>query len=478
MYQIPRMLPQEPIIALATPPGVSALSVIRLSGENVIGLVASCFQPVQRKNLAEQPGFTLHLGYIKDGERLIDEVMVSIFRAPHSYTGEDVVEISCHGSTYIQQEIIRLFLKKGCRVARAGEFTLRAFLNGKMDLSEAEAVADLIASDSAASHQLALQQMRGGISRELKALRDQLITFASLIELELDFAEEDVEFVNRVELAELLTSLQKSVYQLTNSFALGNALKNGISTVIAGEPNVGKSTLLNALLSEERALVSDIPGTTRDVIEDHLTIDGILFRFMDTAGIRETEDQLERMGINKTYEKIEQAQIIIYLFDISKIQNPKSTIQNKKDGIHYLKKELERVKDTFPGKSLMLVGNKADILEEDERCRLSSEITELLLLSAREHTGMEPLKQRLVSLVNKGVLKSEQTIITNARHYEALLQVAATIEQVQEGLAENRPGDLLSIDIRQALFYLSDITGTISTEDLLDIIFSRFCIGK
>lgn len=470
----------DTIVAMATPAGAGAIAVIRLSGPEALLITSALFASVSGKTLSKQNTHTVHLGYFKDGEKIIDEVLATIFKNPNSYTGEDVVEISCHGSHYIQQEIIQLCLRKGCRMAQAGEFTLRAFLNGKMDLSQAEAVADLIASDSAASHQLAMQQMRGGFSSEIKKLREELLNFASLIELELDFAEEDVEFANREEFQQLISRITQVLKRLIDSFATGNVLKNGIPVAIVGEPNVGKSTLLNALLMEERAIVSDIPGTTRDSIEDEISIGGISFRFIDTAGIRDTEDVIEGMGIQKTFEKIEQAQVVIYLFDAEKFQV--SAHNQTKGNSSKLQVEIETIKNRFPLKNLLIVANKVDKLSEESLKRLEEILTphtdHLLPLSAKKGIGLKELENRLLEFVNTGALRSNETIVTNSRHYDALLKALEEIIKVQEGIDANLSGDLLAIDIRQALYHFGEITGQVSNDELLGNIFANFCIGK
>ncbi len=394
--------------------------------------------------------------------------MVSVFKNPNSYTGEDVVEVSCHGSNYIQQEIIQLFLRKGCRMATAGEFTLRAFLNGKLDLSQAEAVADLISSDNEASHQIAMQQMRGGFSSEIAKLREELLNFASLIELELDFAEEDVEFADRTQFKELVERISFVLKRLIDSFAVGNVIKNGIPVAIVGEPNVGKSTLLNALLNEERAIVSEIAGTTRDTIEDEISIGGIGFRFIDTAGIRETKDVVESIGIKKTFEKIDQAQVVIYLFD---------STQFKTLGSQF-KVELEKIKNKYPQKPLIIIANKVDKLSNEDISSLKSQISNLELLSAKKGIGVDELKDKLLSFVNTGSLRNNDTIVTNSRHYDSLLKALDDIEKVKHGLQSGLSGDLLAIDIRQALYHFGEITGEITNDDLLGNIFANFCIGK
>lgn len=462
------MIHAETIVALATAPGTGAIAVIRLSGENAINIAASLFHSVSGKDLSKQKSHTVHLGHLKDGTRIVDEVLATVFHNPNSYTGEDVVEFSCHGSPYIQQEIIQLCIKKGCRMAQPGEFTLRAFLNGKMDLSQAEAVADLIASESAASHQLAMQQMRGGFSNEIDKLREELLNFASLIELELDFSEEDVEFADRKAFQELITKITHVIKRLIDSFAIGNVLKNGIPVAIVGEPNVGKSTLLNALLNDDRAIVSDIAGTTRDTIEDEITIGGVGFRFIDTAGIRETSDRIEGLGIQKTFQKIEQAQVVIYLFDAEKFAESTAA----------LKLEIETIRNKYPQKNLIKVANKTDRLTESQLKSLQSEIDNLLLLSAKKGIGIENLQNRLLEFVNTGVLQSNETVVTNSRHYDALVKALEELNKVQHGIDSNLSGDLLAIDLRQALYYLGSITGQVSEDDILGNVFANFCIGK
>jgi tRNA modification GTPase len=460
------MINKDTIVALATPSGAGAIAVIRVSGPNSIELVNGVFESVKGKDLTKQKTHTLHLGHIVDGTRVLDQALVSIFKGSNSYTGEPTVEISCHGSTFIQQQIIQLLLRKGCRMAQAGEFTLRSFLNGKMDLSQAEAVADLIASDNEAAHQIAMQQMRGGFSNEIAKLREELLNFASLIELELDFSEEDVEFADRTAFRDLVNRIQFVLRRLIDSFAVGNVIKNGIPVAIVGEPNVGKSTLLNALLNEERAIVSDIAGTTRDTIEDELVIDGIGFRFIDTAGIRETKDVVENIGIQKTFEKIEQAQLVLFLVDSSRTD------------IEGLKLQIEEIKNKYPLKSLVVIINKMDLLSEQETIALQNEIDNLLLISAKNKTGIDELKNTLLSLVNTGALRNNETIVTNTRHYDSLLKALEEIEKVRYGLDANISADLMAIDIRQALFYFGEITGQVTNDELLGNIFANFCIGK
>ncbi|MGG8495205.1 tRNA uridine-5-carboxymethylaminomethyl(34) synthesis GTPase MnmE [Tenacibaculum sp. TC6] len=464
------MIQNDTIVALATPAGVGAIAVIRLSGEKSIELVDSFFSSVKKnKSLVQQKSHTLHLGHLVHNNSVIDQVLVSIFKNPHSYTGENVVEISCHGSNYIQQEIIQLFLQNGCRMADNGEFTMRAFLNGKMDLSQAEAVADVIASNSAASHQVAIQQMRGGITNELQELRGQLLDFAALIELELDFSGEDVEFADRTKFRELVTKISFVLKRLIDSFAFGNAMKNGIPVAIIGEPNVGKSTLLNALLNEERAIVSDIAGTTRDAIEDEVVINGVVFRFIDTAGIRETEDVVESIGIQKAFEKAENAQLIIFLISAQKfIEAPESFLQ-----------EIAAIKERFPHKRLLTIANKIDTISEEQLASLTAQISDLVLLSAKQKIGIDTLEQELTSLVNTGALSNNETIVTNSRHFEALTLALESIESVKQGIELDISSDLFAIDIRECLRHLGNITGEYDVDkDILGHIFGNFCIGK
>lgn len=469
------MIANDTIVALATASGSGAIAVIRLSGKEAITMGSRFFKSVSGKSLMDQKSHTVHLGHIVDGPRVIDEVLVTIFKNPHSYTGEDVVEISCHGSLYIQQEIIQLFLKNGCRMANAGEYTLRAFLNGKLDLSQAEAVADLIASDNEASHKIAMQQMRGGFSNEIKQLRDELLNFASLIELELDFAEEDVEFANRDEFYTLVNRIIHVLKRLIDSFAVGNVIKTGIPVAIVGEPNVGKSTLLNLLLNEERAIVSDIAGTTRDTIEDEMVIGGMGFRFIDTAGIRETEDLVESIGIKKTFEKIEQAQVVLYL--VSGINLAEGDAELQAFTI-----EIEKIKNQFPLKELLIVLNKIDQISERDLDHITQHLTphtsHLIPISAKTGTGVEQLTTSLLNLINTGALRNNETIVTNTRHYDALLKAFEEIQKVKYGLDTELSGDLLAIDIRQALYHFGEITGEITNDDLLGNIFANFCIGK
>ena len=458
---------KDNICALATASGRGAIAIIRISGPDAIVLCDPLFQSKKKgKRLSEQASHTVHLGTFVNEGHLIDEVLVTIFKGPHSYTGENVVEISCHGSTFIQQQIIQTLLNKGCRTAEAGEFTFRAFMNGKMDLSQAEAVADLISSSNEKSHHLALSQMRGGFSSEIQALREELIKFASLIELELDFSTEDVEFADRSQLQELLNRLKQVLRKLIDSFALGNVLKNGIPVAIVGEPNVGKSTLLNALLNEERAIVSEIAGTTRDTVEDEIVIEGMSFRFIDTAGIRETQDQIESIGIEKTFEKINQAKVVLYLFDASSASYEK------------VSEELRKLKLSAEGKQLISIANKVDRGDAAQIKTTFADLDQVLFISAKEKANVERLKVLLTEKVKQGLLSNDDVIVSNSRHYEALNQALNHIIQVQEGLESGISGDLLAMDIRQSLFHLGEITGEITTDDLLDSIFRDFCIGK
>ncbi|MFZ9956206.1 MAG: tRNA uridine-5-carboxymethylaminomethyl(34) synthesis GTPase MnmE [Flavobacteriales bacterium] len=448
----------DTIIAPATAPGIGAIAVIRLSGADAIAKCSTVFT----KNLNEVKSHTLHFGNIIDGERIIDEVLVSVFKAPHSYTAENTIEISCHGSPYIQQEIIKLFLQKGVRMAEPGEFTLRAYYNGKLDLSQAEAVADLIHSTSEAEHQVAISQIRGGFSNEIKKLREEIIRFASLIELELDFSEEDVEFADRAQFISLVNKTQAAIKKLIDSFAAGNVIKNGVPVAIVGKPNVGKSTLLNALLNEERAIVSSIAGTTRDTIEDEINIKGMKFRFIDTAGIRDTTDEIENLGIEKTFEKIAQASIVLYLVDPATPQ----------EEIASIKKSFEEKADSNK-RALIFIFNKTDIHTPSVK-----EANDVLYISAKEKKGIEKVSEKLVSMVNIGQVKIGDVIVSNSRHYDALVHAQQSLDTVLKGLQSQLPTDLIAIDIRTAMFELGTITGEVSTDDLLESIFRNFCIGK
>ena len=462
----------DTIVALATATGVGAISVIRLSGKEAIELADKVFKTVNGKPLSEAPSHTVHLGTIKSENQVIDECLATIFKGMRSYTGEPVVEFSCHGSAYITQEVIKLCLANGARLAEAGEFTKRAFLNGKLALNQAEAVADLIASDSKASHQVALQQMRGGFTSEIEDLRQELLNFASLIELELDFSEEDVEFADRSQFEQLLKRIKTTLQSLIQSFSAGNAIKNGIPVAIVGKPNAGKSTLLNTLLNEERAIVSDIAGTTRDTIEETLHIDGFTFRFIDTAGIRDTKDQIEAIGVEKAKEKIKKAQIVLYLY------NEKENTTD--EVIHFVTENYHKEA------KFILLHNKIEDLQEvitpfDNEILASipeEYIFSQLRISAKENINIDELK-KILSLYVKNLSPSAgNTIITNIRHYEALNNALQALEKVEEGMQIHLSGDLLAIDIRETLYHLGSITGAVSNDELLGNIFSRFCIGK
>jgi tRNA modification GTPase len=450
----------DTIVALATPHGVGALGVIRLSGPRAITIANDLFHS---KDLEKQPSHTLHVGWLKDGDQRLDEAVVSLFKAPHSYTGEDVVEFSCHGSAFIHQQIIDACGAGGARLAKAGEFTQRAFLKGKLDLTQAEAVADLIASNTEASHQTALHNIRGGFSKVLQELREKLIRFSALMELELDFSMEDVEFADRTKFDELIRETQDTTKQLLHSFKLGNVIRNGVSVAIVGKPNAGKSTLLNTLLNENRAIVSEIAGTTRDTIEELINIDGILFRLIDTAGLRESTDTIELIGVERSREKMKQADIVVYMFDCNTETNT----------------DLNEAIESLNGLngSYMLVGNKVDLLgEEAAKKRFNGHPA--LFLSAKTHEHVNDLKKELTQTVVEGSVNTENTIITNARHYAALQEVEKSLEDVRAGLDEKIPTDLLALHVRHALHYLGEITGEITNEDRLDFIFSKFCIGK
>jgi tRNA modification GTPase len=456
------MISNDTIIALSTPPGIGAIGVIRLSGKDAIKITNAVFSG---KDLLKQESHTLHFGTIKDGNQVIDEVVVSLFVEPKSYTKENVVEISCHGSNYIIQQIISLLIRNGATAAKPGEFTLRAFLNGSLDLSQAEAVADLISSDSAAAHQVAMNQLRGGFSNELNVLRDQLIHFASMIELELDFAEEDVEFANRDQLQDLISKINTVINKLIRSFELGNVIKSGINTVIAGRPNAGKSTLLNALLNDDRAIVSEIAGTTRDTIEEILNIGGINFRLIDTAGIREATDTIEAIGVEKTMQKISQSALLVYLFDVVNLSV--SEIQEDIASLHK------------PGVTMLAIANKIDLAEDDrlKELQLPSDI-KFMAISAKENQQVEELKQLIYESAVGDQLSDNHTMVTNIRHVEALQRTRTALDSVMNGLDNPVTSDFLAMDIKQALYYLGEITGQVTTDDLLENIFSKFCIGK
>ncbi len=461
----------DTICAISTPAGTGAISVIRISGKEAITISDKIFRsPKSNRNLASSKSHRAHFGYIVNkSEELIDEVLVTIFVNPHSFTGEDSVEIACHGSQYIQQQILQLLLENGCRLGLPGEFTQRAFLNGKLDLSQAEAVADLIAANSAASHRMALNQMKGNFSNELTKLREKLLKFVSLVELELDFNEEDVEFVSRTELKELAESIEKTIAELSNSFRLGNVLKNGIPVALVGETNVGKSTLLNVLLNEDRAIVSDIHGTTRDVIEDLVNIEGITFRFIDTAGIRDTKDKIEKLGIDRTFQKIEQASIVLWLIDCTEFS----------ERIEWL---TESITKRAQGKKVILVFNKIDKIAEEEREVLNELFEcfdgERIYISAKNKINTLELQNALVKAAQIPELQTGDVVVSNIRHYEALQKALDSVQRVINGLESGISNDFISQDIRECMHYLGEITGEISTDEVLGNIFKNFCIGK
>lgn len=464
------MLSNDTICALATANGMGAIAVIRVSGPEAITKVDTIFQAkFGQKKLTAVDSHTVHLGYVKQKDTLLDEALFTVFKGPNSYTGEDVVEISTHGSVYIQQKVMELLNQIGVRNASPGEYTFRAFWNGKMDLSQAEAVADLIASDSKASHEIALKQMRGGFSTQIKALREEMINFAALIELELDFSEEDVEFANREKFTELLDNLQNTLKKLADSFAYGNVIKNGVPVAIVGAPNAGKSTLLNALLNEERAIVSDIEGTTRDTIEEVLNIDGVAFRFIDTAGLRVAGDHIEQIGIEKTREKIKQAKIVIHLYDVHRLTEQMVAHQ---------------LDELLRNDSIVInVANKIDQTTAEDTFfdELKKEFPTIthLAISARESTGIEALKTALSQQVQLLGNSSDDAVVSNSRHLSALQNTLSQIHKIKEGIQYNLPSDLLAIDIREALTYLGEITGEIDVDqDILGTIFGKFCIGK
>ena len=463
----------DTICAISTPHGHGGIAVVRISGDDAFTNCRKIFKPAKKTvSLPDErhTGTSIIFGHVFRNHELLDEALVFAFRAPHSYTGENVVEISCHGSLYIQQEILKLLLASGCRLATAGEFTLRAFLNGKLDLSQAEAVGDLIASSSSAAHRVALQQMRGGISHELHGLRDRLLHFTSLVELELDFSDEDVEFADRKQLKDIVIQIEVVLRRLANSFETGNAIKNGIPVVIVGETNAGKSTLLNRLLREERAIVSDMHGTTRDAIEDTVVIDGLMFRFIDTAGIRETHDAIEQLGIERTFKKIEQASIVLWVIDLA---NDTQNIQKLSKQIFYHKED----------KKLILLFNKADLLTAEECATKAAYFNwfnvDYMVISAKSDADIAQLECKLTEAANIPQIGDNDVIVTNMRHYEALVKALSAIERVMEGLNAGISGDFLSQDIRECLYHLGEITGQqIGTEEVLGNIFSKFCIGK
>ena len=448
----------DTIAALATPPGIGAIGVLRLSGDQSFDIIQKLFSS---KNLKDQNANTLHVGYLKEGDNVLDEVVLCLFKKPHSYTGEDVIEISCHGSPYVQQQVLDALIRNGARLAKAGEFTQRAFLNKKLDLIQAEAVGDLIASNTGASQKAALNNMRGGFSNVLHDLREELIKFSSLIELELDFSEEDVEFADRNKFLILIANIDDTVKGLLESFKLGNVIKNGVSVAIVGKPNAGKSTLLNTLLNENRAIVSEIAGTTCDTIEEVININGILFRLIDTAGIREhSQDIIENMGVIKSKEKIKHADIVLYLFDVNEINEGE------------LIEIVNEIKNQNP--NVMVAANKTDTYHQP----LHDEFNDGILISAKEEIGIKELKDKLFHMATGAGMNKENVVITNARHYAALQEISTSLKEIRIGLQNNISGDLLAPDIRRALHYLGEITGEITNEDRLDYIFSKFCIGK
>lgn len=464
-----KIVTDDTIVALATAHGTAAIAVIRLSGPTAFDIAERFFftkDLKKKKSLSDKASHTAHFGVIAHEGAIVDEVLLTLFKGPHSYTGQNSVEISCHGSLFIQQQLLQLFLKAGARMAGPGEFTLRAFLNGKLDLSQAEAVADLIAGNSEVSHQVAMQQMRGGFSSRIRALRENLIDFAALIELELDFSEEDVEFADRGQLKALVARILAVIQKLMDSFEVGNVIRNGIPVAIVGRPNAGKSTLLNVLLEDERAIVSEIPGTTRDTIEDELILDGVLFRFIDTAGIRTTTDIIEQIGVNKAFEAIRRSAIIIYLFDAHTLSSGD------------LKLELEIINQHAGNAQVLVVANKIDTESEQELREEFSDYPDIIYISAKEHQHIDLLKQSLVRLFDLRTTETVDTVVTNARHAAALGNAAGALQNIVTGLDNRIAGDLLALDIRYALEELGSITGQVTNEDLLDSIFTRFCIGK
>ncbi len=467
-------LQQDTICAIASAPGKGAIAIVRVSGEKTKEIVSVIFTPVSKSKTWAEDGYKLHYGVIKKDDELIDDVLVSVFNNPKSYTGEDSVEISCHASVYIQNEILKLLIKNGARLANPGEFTMRAYLNGKLDLSQAEAVADLLASSSAATHKLAISQMKGGYSEELKSLRANLLQFLSMLELELDFSEEEVEFADRVALKNMVVDLEKRISSLLSSFDLGNAIKEGIPVCIIGEPNVGKSTFLNAILKEEKAIVSDVPGTTRDVIEDTVVINGVTFRFMDTAGIRSTTDVVEQLGIDRTFDKIEKSDFVLLLIDVT-------------SSLDYIKNSISEIKNRVAAdKKILIIVNKTDLISKEQLEERFNKTTfselaaedSIIFISAKHKNNISAVTEKLVEGVNYSNISQHDAILTNMRHYEAMEKAHEAIVRVNEGIEFGLTNDLLSLELRQVLHYIGDITGEITNEEMLGNIFENFCIGK
>jgi tRNA modification GTPase len=461
------LIKNDNILALASPSGIGAISMIRISGPESISIADKIFNGVEKIKLIDQKANTVQLGYIVEDDRIIDKVLITVFRNPKSYTGEDLVEISCHGSIFIQESIIQLLLNHNCRVANPGEFTMRSFLNGKMDLSQAESVADLISSNTEVSHRLAMNQMRGGFKNDINELRTQLVNFAALIELELDFSQEDVEFANKKQLNKLLDKITFNLKKLIDSFKTGNVIKNGIPIAIVGEPNTGKSTLLNTLLNEERAIVSSIAGTTRDTIEDQININGVNCRFIDTAGIRNTDDEIESIGIERTFKKMNESEIIIFLIDYSTLNHEK---------LNYYVNYLNEIDNKFPDTKLITLLNKIDIKSET----LVSDLDEFkpILISAKNKSNIDNLKDEIISYVNNLTSQIDNSTISNSRHYDLLNKTYEEIHKVKISISKNISSDLLAIDIKQAIYFLGELTGEISNDEVLGNIFSKFCIGK
>ena len=458
------MIDDSTICAISTATGSGGIAVIRISGNKAFSICDKIFKPKNnKKTIATQKPYTIQFGEIFDKNEIIDEVLVSVFNNPNSYTGEDTIEISCHGSVFVQQKILELLINKGANLAKAGEFTQRAFLNGKLDLAQAEGVADLIASESAATHRLAMQQMKGGFSNKLNSLRDSLINFVSLIELENDFAEEDVEFADRTQLNLIIDDVAKLLSELISSFAYGNAIKNGVPVAIVGRPNAGKSTLLNTLLEENRAIVSEIAGTTRDTIEEVYNINGTQFRFIDTAGLRHTTDEIEKIGVNRALEKIDKSSVYIYLFDINSVE-----LKDVLEDLNELNNDVPRI----------IVANKTDLVSDKKIQEFNDSKLNIIFISAKKNQSLDILKDRLLESINKDFVKPGNIIVSNIRHYEALIKAQESITETKEGINNGLYSDLIALDIRNAIFHIGEITGKISNNEVLGNIFGRFCIGK